>query len=280
MTELQETTKVQIFLTWHPDSVSLFLGPLEGEQKLLQSEGGEESPMRLLVGENGEIYEVGDAGIEVAGFRAYEGDRLVVEPTAIETWRNTLDAIGVLQEGRVEEDARFEIAQANAVVTMLVTGLEAYGQKRFRELTGEGITPNLIALAQAFPKVQGGTVEPVSLPPGDESGVLLYVERSVINFQIYEALLKAYRAAYGLRITKDAGVSSEDVRRLKAAILQRHRVIHVSPLEVIRSKPGQDPPEFVSRDYAEETVALFTRFIDALHASTLALRPADVDGHE
>jgi hypothetical protein len=270
-TELQETTKVQIFLTWHPDSISVSVGSPGGEQKLLRSEGSDQSPTRLLVGENGEIFEIGDGGIEVAGFRAFEGERLIAEPTAIETWENTLDAVGVLQEGRVEKDARFEVAQANAVVTMLVTGFETYGQKRFRELAGEGVSPNLNALAEAFPNIRGGNDQAV-LPRGDESGVLLYVARSGINFQNYEAFKKAYKVGYDLRITKDAGVPSEDVRNLKAAILQRHRVIHVSPLEVIRSQPGQHPPEFVNRGYAEEVVALFIRFIDALHTSTLALR--------
>lgn len=280
MTGLRGATEVQVFLTWHPDSISLSVGSLGEEQKLLRAEGGEKLAPRLIVGDNGETYEIGDVGVEVSGFRAYEGDQLVVEPPAVEAWKNTLDAIGVLQEGQVEEDARFEIVQANAIVTMLVTGFEAYGQKRFRELAGEGISPDIDALAKAFPRIRGETEEVAKLLSGNEKEVLPYVARTGINFQNYGDFKKAYKAGFGLQITRDAEVSSEDVQRLKAAISLRHRIIHVSPLEVIRSKPGDHPPEFVNRDYAEETVALFSRFINALHVSTLTLRSIDVDSQE
>jgi len=96
-----------------------------------------------------------------------------------------------------------------------------------------------------------------------------------INFQDFERCKSAYAAAYGIRVGRDLGVSSQLVVRLRKLIRYRHRIVHVSPLLGALNLPEVPPeqPEFSNRVFAEEAKASLNRFSGALHAHTLELRP-------
>lgn len=67
----------------------------------------------------------------------------VLEPTAIETWQNTIQGVRLLQKGKSDEGYIFEVLICNLVIATLVTGFETYCKTRFIELEKEGIKPNL-----------------------------------------------------------------------------------------------------------------------------------------
>lgn len=272
MSKLDRAAGIHVFLLWAPDSTKLVVGPVP-PGSLVEAEGVR-SPTQLIVGRSGEVFEVGDVGVSVGSFRAYAGDQLVAEPAAIDAWHDTIRAVKVMRGGRSDEGFMFEVIQANAIVVMLVTGLETYAEKRFVEVAGEGIPPDLETLRIDFPRL-GGESTPGAPAVGDESVLDPYVGRPGINFQNYEELKQAFRSAYGIRISALAPLSSDDVRDLKSVIRLRHQVIHVSPLQAIRAGLGTGNLEFTNQDYADEAISLVERFVSALHQATLTLRPPE-----
>jgi hypothetical protein len=159
---------------------------------------------------------------------------------------------------------------------MLVTGFEAYCQQRFLEIEKEGLPPDVESCLARFGRtderllIRKGAFDAVADARGDFAAALA----KRVNFQNYENARDAFRLAYGVRF-KDLGISSHLVGRLKKLIRYRHRIAHISPALVLLNQPEVPPeqPEESSVALAEEAVTVFDRYIRALHAATLTLRP-------
>jgi hypothetical protein len=290
ITPLDGPDPLLVCLAWSPEETRLHVGR-PGDPSSILVGHGERTTQRFQITRRmdssgcPEILQVGDHGLDVLGFRVYEGAAPIVEPPAIEAWREIAKAVEMLGGAESKEGFIFEVVQTNTTLVMLVTGLEAYSQKRFGELDEEGINLDLESLAGAsrlsktVERLGGvdGIVRDAEAA-GTSPGVLLS-GRTGFNFQDYEQCKAAYRAGYGINFADDLRLDSDDLRRLKRAIGYRHQIIHVSPLNGMLSppeKPGE-VPVFANREFAIEAISLFSRFTEGLHDATLKLRPGGPD---
>src|SRR5206468_3374201 len=98
MLPLRDYARLWFALVWSPEETGLTVGDAERHGSL-QHEDGISSPRQLRVGTNGRVYVLGDVGAEVMGTSLVADGKSILGPTAIESWRMTLDAIRVLLEG-------------------------------------------------------------------------------------------------------------------------------------------------------------------------------------
>ncbi|MDN5364639.1 MAG: hypothetical protein PWQ91_1701 [Eubacteriales bacterium] len=265
-----------IALVWSPLETRLCVGPRVSGGKLVQAKGVP-SPVRFRVGQDGHIYRIGDAGVEVSHYSMHLARRLVLQPTAIEAWRNTVQALEVLKKAKSEDGYAFEVILSNFIIVALVTGFETYCRTRFLELESEGVTADLEAVMAAFYSQReraGLTLEDLEAEASAENRTVIQkmVEERRINFQDYDHAKKAYRKAYGIRFG-EIGVSSNDLALLQRLIHHRHSVVHFSPWEGYLPTPSGEP-EFSNLKLVEKAIDCFNRFVIGLHETTLQLRPS------
>lgn len=257
---------LHIIMVWAPDETRLVVGPLRPDGELVEAIGMK-SDFELIVGRNGQVVQAGGVGVQTGAFTVYENGELVVEPPAIRTWEDTSLAIRTMRQAKSEEGFLFDVVQTNAVIAMLVTGLEAYTQRRFVELAGEGLRPDTDSLAREFPRVDPAAARTAGA--GFEHLAAPFAGRQGINFQNYEQMKRGFSAAYGIRFADIPGVSSQDLGELKKAIAHRHHVVHVSPLEAVREGRKTGQLKFSNREYAAESSERIDRFVRAMHKATL-----------
>ena len=151
------------------------------------------------------MFQVGGAGVVVLDVRVREAGRLVLTLTGIESWRSTLKAIEVLWTGESDQGFMFEVVLANVTLSILVTGLETYAKTRVLELESEGIEPDWAQTFEAFAsraeRQSDRLKELQSQAKADGTSVLAaLVDTGKINFQSYNQLKRAYKAAYGIKV--------------------------------------------------------------------------------
>jgi hypothetical protein len=270
-------TRAFIAFSWSPSETKLYLGPrVQGGE--LYSATGVPTQHQFRVGEDRSIYQVGDDGVEVMGVSIYREGQPILAATAIEAWQNTKRAIEVLQTGTSAEGYLYEVVVTNLMLSILVTGFEAYTKKRFVELEEEGVEPAIEPLIEAFfPKRERDAgISAILKSEADEAGksVLKHiVDRGTINFQNYGNCRRAYNKGYNIRFG-ELRVDSETLGWLQRFIKYRHRIIHVSPLLGFLNQ-AESPPEdpvFPSNNLAQKAIDCFNRFIISLHEASLRLR--------
>ncbi|AYO30320.1 hypothetical protein D2962_06525 [Biomaibacter acetigenes] len=274
--KVQRCDKAYWGFTWSPQETKLFIGPWIKGGKLVISKGVP-SEKQFRVGRDGSIIQIGDEGAEVTGVRMFFDGKPVLEPTAIETWQNTIQGVRLLQKGKSDEGYIFEVLICNLVIATLVTGFETYCKTRFIELEKEGIKPNLenlISMVFSQRELDIGVLE--ILKKRSRIRTKDFLEKiaiNKINFQNYDECKKAFNKTYGLKFS-EIGLNSNELSFLRRLIQYRHRIIHVSPL-IIMLNQGQVPPEepvFAGNDLAEKAVNCFDKFVSNFHESTLKLR--------
>jgi len=271
---------VQIFLVWSPDEIRLHVGDLgKGSGQLLKGVG-RPSPRQFHVGADGAVYQVGDNGVNVMGIRIFEGVRSILQPTSIETWDSTVEAVKILLTGVSPEGNIFEAVSTNMTIVMLVTGFEVYCKRRFLELEEEGISVDFNSLAKKFfsrRERQQGEIEAVTQEALAEgvSPTGKIVDQGRIDFQNYERCKWAFNKGYGIKFGKDIGVSNMLLKEIQRLIGFRHKIVHVSPLLGMLNQEQVPPQEPIvpSRQYAEKAMSTLDTFVKGLHNATLRLRP-------
>lgn len=276
LAEITPADTVFLAFTWEPSQISLSIGPKVEGGELHRAEGNL-SPKQLRVGSDGSVFELGDKGVSVVGTRIYKGGVPLILPTALEVWDEVVHSANVLLEAIDEDNYLREVAISNSILTMLVTGFESYGKRRFVELEEEGITPDIKALFKAiFSKTQIGRELPELLKAEAQDlnvSVLEYIVKDRrINFQNYDQLKKSFKAAYGIRFG-DLDLTSQHLDRLQHLIRYRHSIVHVSPLLGFLNQEAvpTEEPEFSNAELALESIDKFQGFIQALHEATLEL---------
>ena len=273
---LPDFEQAYMALTWTPKETCFYCGPGIPGASLLSARG-ELSDTQFRVGRDGSVFQVGGAGVEVLAMRYREAGRPVLTPTAIEAWRSTLKAIEVLWTGESNRGFMFEVVQANVTLSILVTGLETYAKTRLLELETEGIDADWDQTFGAFAsRVERESDCLKELQDQAEVDGMSVLEALVdkINFQSYDRLKRAYKAAYGIKLGELA-VGAQTLGQLQQFIRYRHRVVHVSPLLGMLNEETVPPedPVFANRATADRAVACFSEFVQALHEATLKLRP-------
>jgi hypothetical protein len=272
--------KVFMSFTWTPEEINLYLGPRVSDGKLFSAKGVS-SQQQFRVGKDGAVYQIGDHGVEVMQVNVYQGGKPVLQPTALNAWKDTLKATQILATGQSDQGYIFENVVTNLTLAILVTGFEAYTKKRFQEIELEGIAPDIDAVINSFfPQKERdvGIAEILRSEAKDEQKTVLQliVERDFINFQNYQKCKLAYNKAYQLKFG-DLGLQSTIIEKIKKIITYRHRIIHVSPLIGMLNQANvpREEPVFPKKELAAEAIREFEEFVDRLHKATLKLRRKD-----
>ena len=277
---LPDFDRAFLAFTWTPDETSFYCGP-RGITSDHLSAKGEVSPTDFQVAKDGTVFEIGSPGLQVMGVRVRQSGQLVLAPTARDVWSSTTKAIEVLWTGKSDQGFIFEVVVTSATLSMLVTGFENYAGTRLLEIEQEGIKPDSRNVFNSFAsKAERESkrleeLEKAAIKEG-RSVLAVILDTGRINFQSYDHVKRAYQAAYGVKVG-DIGVSSQDLEELQRLIRYRHRIVHVSPLVGMLNEDEvpPKPPVFANRQLADQALACFGSFVDALHKATLQLRPTE-----
>lgn len=268
----------RIMISWAPDKTQLLIGTTcEFDEDVKGT--GEISRKQFRVGNDGLVHQVGDEGVEVS-VTCYSGKNLALQPTAIELWHESLEAIDVLSKGPMGSGYIYEMVLSNVIISFLVTGLETYSSNRFLELEQEGNTADTSSLIRDFyPKSQRESgIESLLTTEAEDVGRSLLehlVRKRVINFQSYDHCKRAYNKAYSIKFG-EIGLSSQLLETFQKFFGYRHKIVHVSPMQHCFN-PEDTPavePVIAGLDLAIFAMDVFGQFVDALHASTLLIEPA------
>jgi len=269
--------KVAWGFTWSPKEIKLFLGPqLKGEELVFAE--GRESKKKFRVARGGFVVQLGDDGVEVMDTRFFIEGKPVLEPTAIDVWDNTLEAVNILEENNSSDSYMNNVVLCNIIISTLVSGFEVYCKTRFIELEKEGIRSNIEALIdRVFSQyeLEEDMHKELEQSAKDEGISLLEkIANKKINFQSYNECKRAFNKAYDLKFG-ELEIESNLFKDLKDLISFRHRIIHVSPLLGFLNQPYVPPeePVFAGKDLLEKGKECFNTFIRQLHKKTLELRP-------
>lgn len=278
--DLRQVPRVQKLLmafTWTPTETKLHIGSRALGAKLVTAVG-RASPKQFRVGQDGSVYQIGDEGMETGGIYVYHGGRPILEPTAIEAWKETLNAIDILATGQSSEGYMYETVVTNLSLVILITGFEAYSKKRFIELEQEGVSPNISTLIESFfsKRERDRDLAAVLSEEAKELNVSILqriVSKGTINFQNYEKCKLGFSRAYGIKFG-ELGLAGNTLMELQSYLRYRHRIIHVSPLinPLNQERVPPEDPVFSTKDLARKARGQFAEFITRLHAATLALR--------
>ena len=278
--KVQPSETVFLAFTWSPEEINFHFGPQTRGAKLISAKGSL-SKKQLRIGKDGSIYEIGGPGIEVMGTYVYKGGKTVLQPTAIDAWKETIKATEILGTGKSDQGYIFETTVTNLTLAILVTGFEAFTKKRFLEIEQEGIRPDIDAVVNSFFSRQerdAGIAEILKSEANDgkKTVLQLIVERNSINFQNYQKCKLAYNKAYEIKFG-DLGIKSSTLEKIKKFILYRHRIIHVSALLGMLNQPEVPPdePVFPKKELRVDAIREFNDFIGKLHDATLKLRRKD-----
>ena len=280
LNELPPFNRAFLAFTWSPEETNFHCGPRGLDVGLLHATGSP-SPISFRLGDDGSVFQIGDAGVQVMGVRVRRNGSLILAPTAIETWNSTIKAIDLLWTGQSDQGFLFEVLQTNSSLAMLVTGLESYASTRLLEIEKEGIPPEAKKLFDAFSSRlvrQSGQYEELQEKAAKTGQSILcsVLDNVKINFQDFDNLKRAFNATYGIKIG-DIGIDSNSIAELRRFIGYRHRIVHVSPLLGMLNESDVPPadPVFANRELSTRAIKIFSLVVDTLHKATTALRPPD-----
>jgi hypothetical protein len=263
--------------TWSPSEINFYIGTRTPGGKLFSAKGIP-SQKQFRVGKDRRVYQICGHGVDVTDISFYRDGKPVLQPTALDAWRETVRATEILATGQSNLGYIFELAMTNLTLAVLVTGFEAYTKKRFLEIEQEGIMPDIDAVVNAFfPRKErdAGISEILKSEAKDIQETVLQsiVERGNINFQSYQKCKLAYNKAYQIKFG-DLGLQPAALIRIKKYILYRHRIIHVSALLGFLNQPEfpLEEPVLPKKELASEAIKDFDNFIKRLHEATLKLK--------
>ena len=280
LSQLKGSSAVTIIVAWSPKETRLVVADAENPKKSIKGTD-RPSQRKYRVGANGDVYQIGDEGVEVMGVSIFSGSRPLLTPTAIESWTETTKAIEILLRGTSPDGFIFENVASNMAIVMLITGLETYCRRRFLELEDEGMKADYVPLAWSFlskREREMGVAQAIEQEARDEgiSSIRKLVEMRRIDFQCYADCKRAYKKAYGIRFGEDLGVSNAVLEELQRIIDYRHRIVHLSPLIGMLNQDRVPPEEPVvaNQQYVGKALKTVDDFIKGLHQATLRLRPS------
>lgn len=184
-------------------------------------------------------------------------------PYAVETWNDTIESINqLIKYGYKKDNYSFNVSITNCIISMIVSAFESYNKKRFLEIEGEGISPNIDSWEKWFKKKSDIDFTLSNI-----------IKEDMINFQNFDKCKDAYKKAYKIGFNEIFDL--KDIEQIKKFIKCRHQIVHVSPpFSCLNMKyiPKENP--IIA---TKETVILmrdsFNDFIYILHNETLKLRP-------
>ncbi|MBQ2592025.1 MAG: hypothetical protein II567_01920, partial [Candidatus Riflebacteria bacterium] len=193
--------------------------------------------------------------------RIISNNKLVLSPSAINTWKDTIDVLETLKSGESKLGYIYSVAIANVSIITLVSGFETYLKKRFIEIADEGYKFNKQELLNYFRKKY-------NYEESQNFTLKELIDKTKPNFQNWEISKDLYNKAYSLKFGEI--VSSSSIEEIKRCLKFRHRLIHVS-LNINMVNELNVPPEepFFSPQYLPIAKYHFNEFIQKLHNKTI-----------
>lgn len=124
--EIKDLSKVFIALIWSTSEIKLTIGPAIKGETLITSIGVKSDTSYRII--NGSVIKIGGPGVTVMDTRIFSDGGYILEPTAIETWKSTLNAIEILQSSESTLGYLHETVLSNLTISTLVTGFETYSK--------------------------------------------------------------------------------------------------------------------------------------------------------
>lgn len=276
LNQVQKVSRLILNCAWNPDMITLRVIQQAGATV---SASGTDSNLQFRIGKDGKIYSVVGSNASVARVSLFQAGKMILQASAIETWRETVEAVNTLATNQSSQSFTDVAIVANLTLASLVTGFEAYAQKRFIELEGEGIAPNIDAIIATFFPDSRRRAEISKLledqaVASHKSPMKCIVDHGTINFQNFRRCKIAYNKAYGVKFGH-MNVPTNTLKDLQAYIGYRHKIVHVSPLLTVlnQDKIPPEQPIFPNMALANAAKQSFQHFIGQLHRATLNLRP-------
>lgn len=260
--KLKPSHKVFFAFTWSPEEINLHIGSKDEEGELISAKGIP-SDKSFMVAKDGSIVQAGDIGVRVMGVKIMQGDKTILESTAIDSWNETKEAIRILHSGESKEGYIFDTLVSNMTFPLMVTGFEVFAKRRFAELEEEGIVPAYKIIVEKM------------RPNKNYKNNQEMIE--TINFQDFRnESMKAYFYGYGIRF-QELGIKNEKLDKLKNIFDYRGKITHNSSLLTMLNESfvPQQNPIFNSRSQALEYLQILDDFIQKLHRKTLELKSKD-----
>lgn len=248
--------------TWSSKEINLYV-KLKTEGGSLISAKGVSSNKVFRVAKDGSIVQVVDSGNQIMGVRIRQAGKTILEPTAIESWKETKEVVKILHTGESKEGYVFNTIIANLTFPLMVTGFEVYAERRFTELEEEGVLPDFKKISEKMRSNKNY----------DNNQEML----KTINFQDFQNECKdVYFYGYGVRF-RELGITNQDIEKLDRIFDYRGRITHNSSLLTMLNEslvPLQDPM-FNNKSQALEHLKILDTFIQKLHKTTLILKRKD-----
>ncbi|MEA3144489.1 MAG: hypothetical protein QOG31_1813 [Thermoplasmata archaeon] len=270
--DLEDNAEIHLAMNWTPRAVDLAILEPAGKRRTSSPFVPE---MSFRVTNKGEVLETAARG--VMGVRYSDAKGNLLEPTASEGWEEALMATEfLLRTVPAANDYLQQTVLRNYAISGLVTALEYYLSRRFIELEGEGVAPDL-SKPKAFRF--GGDDADVRLlrvvTEAEKSGaspLAAIVANRSLSFQDLGTANDVFKAAYGISLS--SCVDHATWQNIRATMAWRHRVVHVSPLLATTrpTAPGKEP-NFVNDEAVSRSLASIRAFVSSLHEKTLELAP-------
>lgn len=211
-----------------------------------------------------------EQSINTSNVHFYIDGKMNLSPTAIETWDDTISTVKlIVEKGYLEDYIQYNASITNSIISMVVSGFEIYNQKRFLEIQGEGIEPNIISLVNdVIAKKSKQTYKEELYAYTLEQ----LVSRKKVNFQNYDICTLAYDKCYD--IIFGSFEDSSTLNDLQKYIRCRHQIIHVYPSFTclnMKEQPKEEPI-MSNKETANNVIQTFDKFIKRLHEKTTELR--------
>ncbi len=269
--------ELMIVISWTPSEILLLVTPSDKKGGGITT-AGKRSDKNLRVGTDGKIYHLGDKRKRKMLHVTVKGE-LVIQPTAIEVWEETLLALDALTTGESTEGELYESAISNMSIVMLVTGFESYAKKRFLEIEAEGIIPNEKKVIKRFYTSWQKTEDYIQKKyiEANKKSIslvhLMVLDRN-INFQEFDKCKQVFNLAYNIQFYH-LGLKDSLLEELKIFFNYRHKIIHVHPAAGILNpeKAGIEKPIYSNKELIKKAKSIFDEFIQKLHQKTLELVP-------
>ena len=198
---LKGTMAVKVALAWAPEKTFLHVADADNPDRSVMGKGSP-SQHQFRIGADDTVYQVGDKGVNVMGVSVFRGGQPVLQSTALEAWKSTIEAVKVLLTGSSPAGKLFEVVCTNLTIAILVTGFETYCKRRFLELEDEGLPPDFDGLVRKFlSKAEPG--EPLAIARDAAvdgvSPTRKLVDQNRIEFQNYGRCKAAFNKGYGIK---------------------------------------------------------------------------------
>ena len=272
-----QSNLIRLAITWAPAEIVFHLGTAEPVNYRV-SASGQASKKQFRVTSEGELIQIGSKDFDGIRLKIMGGEPPILLPTAIESWRDTRQAILVLLAGTSKEVDLFEIVVSNMALVLLISGLESYTKYRMNEMESEGILPDTQAIIDKFltgKKKSKESIEQLKQKAVENNNTILkeIITRKYINFQNFHDCRIAYKKAFGVMFD-NIGLQQSEIEQLKKIFDYRISIIHVSATSGIlnHSEVPPEEPVFSNIELARASLDLMSKFIDKLHDATLKIK--------